>query len=450
MKKKLLSLMLVLVLIGSTLTGCGKSGGEAGEEGGETSTGRKEVVVWNTYGSNYHGKMVEMANQFNASQEEYTVTVEQTTTVIQKMELLKQEDYPTVFTSRASYLGSLTEGTYVVPLQKFLDKDDDKWTDDIYESVRTTYSDLGGNMIGCPLGLSTRGFMVNTTILEKAGYTLEDITSFEKVTEIAQAAYDKGLCTYGYIWSDGIDIMDILTYQGVDLVDGGNGWDKKETKSLYNEGETYEALKKLLGLMAGMIESGAAAENIGEENGGKAPFVNGEALFWTCSNSYGYTLEGVSDFEWSFVPFVGVDENAKWKNCALSEGSAFFIADTGDEKEMQGGYEFIKFMAEKEQMISWSTTGGYIPYTNEAAQDATWAAWKEEYFPSLTNIEEVVKNTSVDFRLPNTRVMEQILNTNLNIFSNIIADPTADLDTYIKEAADSINSAIEMKNLRGQ
>jgi len=449
MKKRVLSVFMAMMLIAtSLLPGCGKSETTSNKEG-EVTSGRTELVLWDYYGSNYHGKLQEMAELFNASQDSYKLKVEQGGTIIQKMELMKQEDYPSLFMCKNNTLGTLIDSKYTVPLQKFLDKDEDKWTDDILDVVKRGYCDEEGNMIGGILGVSMAGLMVNTTMLKQAGYELEDITSFVTMTEIAKAAHSKGLCTYGYIWSDGVDILDILTYQGVDIVDGGNGHTGKVTKCLYTEGETYESLKKLTGLMAEMIDSGVAAKNVSEYSGGKTPFLNSQALFWTCTNSVVYNLEDV-EFEWAFIPLVGVDENAKWNGGVLSAGGGLFIADTGNEKEMQGAYEFIKFMAQKENIVEWSTYGGYMPFTNEALSDPEWISWRDEYFPSAAALEERMKNSPEGLRYPNNPVQEQLETANMNIFSNIIRDAKGDLDSYIKEAEESITSSIQLRNLRDE
>ena len=447
MKKRVLALMLVLLLAVTTFAGCGNSG-DGGVDDGQASGGKTELVLWDYYGSNYHGKLQEMADLFNDSQDEYKLTVEQGGTILQKMELMQPKDYPSLFMAKNSEIGTITESGYTVPLQDYLDKDEDKWTDDILDCIKRGYCDDKGNMLGGILGVSCHGLMVNVTMLNQAGYQLEDVTSYEKMAEIAAAAYNKGLCTYGYVWYDGIDILDILTYQGVDIIDGGNGHDGDVTKCLYKTGETYESLSKLTGLMANMIDAGVAKENMDEYRGGQAPFVNGEVLFWTTTNSVVYTMEDATDFEWAFVPLMGVDDDATYKDGVLASGGGLFIANTGNEKEMQGAYEFIKFMSEKDNMIEWSTYGGYIPFTNEALGDSAWTTWRDEHFPSAAALVERMKNTPKELRYPNNPVSEQLKTANKNIFSAIILDPKADVDTYIDEAESSVTGSIQMLNLR--
>jgi radical SAM protein with 4Fe4S-binding SPASM domain len=111
-------------------------------------------------------------------------------------------------------------------------------------------------MLGGIMGVSTKGWFVNVDLLKKAGYTLEDITSFEKVAEIAQTAHKKGLCKYGYTPYESFEIQNMLCYQGIDIFDKENGFAGVPTKCLLGEGEAYSYMKKLTETYAKMAKDG--------------------------------------------------------------------------------------------------------------------------------------------------------------------------------------------------
>lgn len=448
MKKKLLTLMFAFVLVCMGLTGCG---GSSSEDGSKTSSGKTELVLWMTYGDDSYDGLEKLVDMFNEQSEDYHLTMEYggtTTETIQKLNSLGKESYPSLFTGSPDVLYEYANAGYVTPLQEFLDKDDDQWDDDIIGAAKKAYTDKNGDMVGGILGISAKGWMVNVDMLKEAGYTLDDITSMEKVAEITKAAHDKGLCKYGYTPYSGNEIVDILTYQGVDVFDGDNGYADSISKCLYTEGETHTVLSKLMKLYAGLGDAfyyGAGGSS------GTSMFVNKQMLFWGCTNSFVYTLSGMNmDFEWAFVPYVGVDDNAKYKDCAIAEGTGLFIANTGDEAEMQGAYEVIKYFSTVEAQLAWCTYRGYIPYTNEALKNEGWTTWRDASFPSATVLEEQMMNTTSDIKLPYSQIGKTLIENTGKLHSKISSDPTGDIETYIKEVTENINQAIELMNLRGQ
>ena len=453
MKKRILAVLMALALVCTGLTGCGggNTGGTEGESANSGNSGEKtELTIWCIYTEAAVVKFQELIDMFNASSDEYHVTVDSggsVTQIRQKMVTLQKEDYPSVFMGTNNALYEYSTAEYVVPIQKYLDEDEDKWTDDMIDVVKKSYTDLNGDQIAGVMGVSAKGYFVNVDLLKKAGYTLDDVTSFEKIAEISQAAHDKGVCDKAYLAGDGNDILDMLTYQGVDIVDADNGFDGKVSKSLYTEGETNASLKKLLTLYKGMYDGGCL-EKTGF-GGGRTKFVNNQSIFWTCTNSYYYLIDNMDlNFEWAFVPHVGVDENAEFKGDVLVEGTGLFIANSGDEAEMQGAYELIKFLASPEAQLFWCTYRGYLPYTNEAAESEEWITWRDEHFPSAKNITEGMISASADMKFPYTKVLASMLSANDTLYGEMELNGTSEIDRLIEEAGASIDKSIKITNMR--
>lgn len=452
MKKKIISLLLILAMTCAVFAGCSKGSGDGEKDNQESSNGTTEITIWTTYGTDRMSLLNEVTKKYNDSQDKYHVSVEYGGSAIQvrqKMATSKPEVYPSIFFGTNNAIYEYATADYVVPIQQFIDADSDKWTDDMYENVKLSYSDKEGTMIGSPIGVSVKGYFVNLNLLQSAGYTVEDITSFEKVAEISRTAHDKGLCKYGYVVNAGTDILNMLTYQGVDTVDAGNGYEGTVTKCMYTEGETNASLKKLVSIMADMYTDGVAYPNSDGVGGGSTLFVNREVVFWSCQSS---NYENICDmdlgFDYTFIPMTGVDDNAKYKNCALTEGTGMFITNTGDEAEMQGAYEFIKYLSQPENQYEWCADIGYIPYTKEAENYEEWTTWRDENFPVLKDLVEKMQAAPSDLKFPYTRVMSQVVSGNWDIISSITTNAGGDLDSYIENTTKDINQSIEMLSLR--
>lgn len=452
MKKKLLAGFLAVVIACTGLAGCANNNDE--EAAGKTEDGKIELTVWSSYTAATNAKFDELVKKFNQENTKYEVSVQTGQAASgnrQKLSTSTPEYYPSLFMGTNNAIYEYAEADYVAPIQDFIDKDSEDFTAGMLASVRASYSDTEGRLIGMPVGVSAKGYMVNLDVLEQTGYTLDDLTSFEKIAAAAQAAYDCGASEYGYIPADGSEVLDMLLYQGVAIFDNDNGHSGEITKSMYAEGDTNAALKKMAELYAGLVASGACMKNTQGQDKGTATFVSGRSLFWTCTSSFVYEIEDVNvDFDWAFIPFQGVDENAEHKGSVIAEGTSIFIANTGDEEEMQGAYEFLKFLARPENQIFWSTFRGYTPYTEEALTSEEWITWRDEHYPSEAKLEEQFKVVNTELRFPNATITNKLLDASFNIVTNIISDPSGDLDTYIEDAADSLNKSIEILKLRGQ
>lgn len=450
MKKKLLALLLVLTFICSGLVACGGNEGNSNEDVNES--GKKVLSLWSTYTEASNIKLSELVARFNAQSDKYEVKMEIGQSASgnrQKLSASTADFYPSMFMGTNNAIIEYAESAYTAPIQQFIDADSDKWTDDILGAVKTGYSDTEGNLIGLPVGVSVKGYMVNVDALEEAGYKLEGMTSFEKIAQAAQAAKSKDVCQYGYIPADGSDILNMLLYQGVNLFDGGDGYTGDITKSLYAEGETYKALSKYCEILGGLFETEAAMKNMNGADGGTSTFVNGKAVFWATTSSFVYEFADVDmDFEWAFIPFRGIDDNAVNKDVVFAEGTGIFIGNTGDEEEMKGAYEFIKFLAQPENQIFWCTFRGYTPYTNSTLASAEWTSWRDENHPTELLLEEPLKNENMTLRFPNLPLMSKILTVNKELTSYIMSDPTGDFKTYIQQTADSLDQSIKMWNSR--
>ena len=454
--KKCGILLLVLALVCATFAGCGGSGdssnGEAdsakkpAEEGGKT-----KLILWSTYGTYGTQYMKELVDGFNDSQDQYVLEVSSgsdASGIRVKMQTSDVKNYPSLICGTSTTMASYAKAKYVAPLQQFIDADEDKWTETMYEAVRNCYTDTEDNLLGIPTGVSFNGYLVNVDILEAAGYTVADLTSFEKIAGIATDAVKKGLCKYGISFASGVDLVDMLTMQGADIVDADNGYAGEATKSVLMEGESNAALKKAAGLIADLFHEGVALD-YGYGADCAAIFKSNNLLFWKCTNSSTHNIfTSSSSIRWAFVPSVGVDENAAYKGCALSEGTGIFICNTGNEKEMQGAYEFLKYIAQPENQFKFTTGIGYVPYTTEATE--IYMPWAEENFPSASSILEMLKNSPKELGLPFVDVGGEINIAMGDLIGDIAAYPDGDVDSFIQDASNAIDNGLMIYAMRNE
>lgn len=449
--KKLVSLLVAAVM---TLSLCACGGGGSEADSGKSADGRIEITWWSYYAQSNMEYINVMINDFNSSQDKYHVTmVNQGGAAEIRTKLLstKTENLPSLFTGTPITTGYYANSDFVAPMQQFLDKDEDTWHEGIYDVVRSSYADLDGNMVGWPFGVSSAGWFINTELLSQAGYTMDQMTNLETMAAAATAIKDKGLAEYGIAFgTNGVDLFDTLTLQGVDMVDAGNGYEGQASKSVFNEGETKAALDKVLSIFGGLYKNEVALTYGSDTNSESIPlFVKGNLGMFYATNSYANKVVSYSPkFEFAFIPSVPVDANGTYIGQGMSEGTGSYICNTGDEAEMQGAYEFIKFLAQPENQAYWATCTGYIPYTEDGYNQESYQTWMTTNFPSAANVKQILLNSAAELRGPYTIIPNALQSACTDLYYAVALDPEGNYDDYIQEAIDLVDEAFEIQALR--
>ena len=468
--KKTLCLLLVLLLCAGLCACAGNesapasnsTGGE--DSAGESSAGQTEVsedpfangpveiVWWTNYGALNVDYIQTRIDLFNESQEQYHVTIERQGGVNElkaKLQATEKQNLPAMFSGTPATTSYYVASGFTVPIQQFIDNDSEDWTEGLYDVIRTSYSDTEGNMYGYPFGVSCTGIWVNVDALTQAGYTLEDLTSFDKVAEAAAAIVNGGYTQYGVgFHKNGAYLSDMLSVQGVDIVDMDDGYSGDATKCLYTEGETYEALHEAMEIFSGLYQNGYGYTYGSDVNGEIIPlFSSGDIAMFYGTNSYaGKLITSNTSIDYAFIPMVGVNDQAEFDG-ALSAGTGNYIADNGNTVQQQGAYELIKFLAQDEHQAYWCLQTGYVPYTESCAASEEYTAWMTEYFPSAGYVSEKMLSSSADLKGPYVSVANEMLTANVLLMEMVATNPGAEVDPYIQEASETITEALEIAAL---
>lgn len=209
---------------------------------------------------------------------------------------------------------------------------------------------------------------------------------------------------------------------------------------------TYAAVKEAADIVDDLYKN-----NVGLAMGGAGPdknaFIGKNMLFWKTTNSTAHiSLHGNPNvsFDWAFITSVGVNENARYKNQALSEGTGIYIANTGKKNEMEGAYQFVKYLAKPENKLYWATTIGYVAYSNDIVDQ--YKTWADENYPSANSIIASLQNSEATLRLPYVNV--NLLNPSFTLLTSVANNKNrGEVDNYIQDAATTINRNLKLANL---
>lgn len=244
---------------------------------------------------------------------------------------------------------------------------------------------------------------------------------------------------------DGAYLNNMMTLEGVDAVDNDNGYTDFATRSLYTEGATNAALTEAMTAYAELYANGAAMPFGNDVNGEIIPsFVSGDVAMFFATNSYAAKLLSYeSNINFTFIPMVGLTENAAHEG-VISSGTGNYICASASDAEKQGAYEFIKFLAQAENQSFWCEQTGYIPYTQACSDYESYKTWMTENFPAAEQLLADLLATDGSLKLPYISVATDQLNANILMMEQLYIDLAGDVQAYLEEAAATIDEALEI------
>jgi sn-glycerol 3-phosphate transport system substrate-binding protein len=251
--------------------------------------------------------------------------------------------------------------------------------------VREYYSDENG-MVAMAFNSSTPILYYNADIISEAGVELPENASlsFSELKDICdtiQAETDTEYCiTFGQV---GWYFEQILANSGGLYFDNDNGRTGRATEVLFNQGQGVEVFTFLTDMFAE-----GYAPNLGNTwTDTDATFLAGQAAMIFDSTAGAAGLQEAAEFtvDTTYIPHSDSSE----RNGVVIGGAALWLIDSGDSEINQAAWEFMSFMAEDEQQITWHTETGYFPVRSELQTDEELIEFWDDNPNFLTAIEQL-------------------------------------------------------------
>jgi len=238
---------------------------------------------------------------------------------------------------------------------------------------------IGGAHYAIPYMRSSEACYINKTYVEKLGYEIPDILTWDFIWEVSEAAMAKG--EDGNYLVNGQNVLIPFIYKSTDnmmiqmLAQKGAGYSTEDGEILiFNE--TTDSL--LLDL-AKHCETGCFSTfKISSYPGN---FLNAGQCLFAVDSTAGATWMGSGaahldiDPE-SIVPFETVVRPAPQFDASdpkmISQGPSVCIFNKSDPQEVLASWLFAQFLLTDEVQISYAETEGYVPVTSKAQQNGDY------------------------------------------------------------------------------
>ena len=361
--KKLLATLLAGVLAASMLVGCGgnkteetkAASGEATTEGGSVyflNFKPEQDEAWQNLAKVYTEETGVPVTVVTAASGNYETTL---------MAEMGKEDAPTLFQVNGP-----------VGLANWKDYCLDLAASDIYSEIISDEYVLkdGDAVLGIAYLIESYGLIANVDLLAEAGYTVEDIQSFEQlkavVEDITARKDELGFAAFSSAGMDGSSDWRFKTHLANLPIyfeyqeDGITSTDAIKGTYLDN----YRAIWDLY-INNSTCDPAELAAKTGDDS--RAEFTNGEAVFFQNGSwEYGAVSEALGDEAITMLPiYVGLGDEANQGLCTGTE-NYWCVNNEASEEDIEATLEFIHWCvsSDKGTTAMANDMGFVIPFTN--------------------------------------------------------------------------------------
>ena len=240
--------------------------------------------------------------------------------------------------------------------------------------------ELSGHTYAVPYMRSTEMCYVNKTYVEKLGYTLPDVLTWDFVWEVSEAALVKG--EDGNYLVNGQPTMIPFIYKSTDnmmiqlMRQMGAGYSTADGEVLLFNDEARGVLKTI----AEHVKSGAFSTF--KISSYPANWLNAGQCIFAIDSTAGSTWMG------SDAPLIDIDEDKMVDFDTevmlipqvdpadpqmISQGPSMCVFNKEDPQEVLASWIFVQYMLSNDVQIAYSNTEGYVPVTVKAQQSPEYA-----------------------------------------------------------------------------
>lgn len=433
--KKLTVLLLLVALVAFSVFAQGKTETAPAAEKeshiptGPAPEGTIELVMWDDMNLEVDAVFKKAAEDFNASQSQYHVTVVFTDGVQAKMLSSTPADRPNIIQTTGNqsskYINPhiddrIPDLNLYVPLQEFIDYD--KFDTSIFIANTSAICVRGGEWQMFPIGNVAVGLFVNTDMLAAVGYTVDDLKSYRDVYNAALKMKQAGVCAtpmYPYIHIDPFNFA--IRSEGIELYNNNNGRDAIPDQYFFGEGDAKDAVISWFQFWVDMREAGLVVQPDVARNDAIQMFGNGEIAFYPMYLDYFAAFAKASEnIHWEFVCSPTVREGKA--NLGQSPGGIFaMVCDVDDPWKEYGSWLFLKWLEQPEYSANTALGVGYAPTVVAAREYPTYVEYLEKY-PYMNKVIDIQNSTEYGLTMPLLAYHGDFSNEYKNILTNLVKE----------------------------
>ncbi len=404
------------------------------------------IVFWHAMGGRNGEAIDKLIKEFNESQNKIVIEAQYQGNydeAITKLKATSAGARPDIMQLYDIGTRWMIDSKYALVMQDYINKD--KYDISDYEANILAYYTLGGTLYSMPFNCSSPVIIYNKEALEAAGLDpTKAFATLEALKETAKALQEKGGMTVGgsltnYSWV----FEQLVSMQGKDFLDNGNGRNDRATKVIINENEAGLNILKPWKEISQLPYFQTWGKGTPES---KKQFATGTVgyIFDSCSIYVDTQAAAQGKFSIGFAPLP--KPVADLEGGTSVGGGSLWILDNQDDNKAAAAWEFIKFATQPKQQAEWAIGTGYLPIRKSAVELDFYQDYMKNVNPGIKVAIDSLSNSKPNYAgsimgvFPQARVIiENELETMINDKS---VTPEATLDKIVKQ----INEEITLYN----
>ncbi|MBP0047272.1 sn-glycerol-3-phosphate ABC transporter substrate-binding protein UgpB [Marinobacterium sp. AK62] len=328
-----------------------------------------EIQWWHAMGGELGEKINEIADKFNASQDDYQVVpvfkgnyTETMTAAISAFRAREQPHIVQVFEVGTATMMAAEGAVY--PVYQLMEDTGQAFDPrDYLASVTGYYTSNDGKMLSMPFNSSTPVLYYNKDALAKAG--VEPPKTWEEMGEagrkLLEAGYDCGFTTG---WQSWVQLENFSARHNVPFATENNGFAGLDTELAFNSPLHVKHVQQLADWQKEGIFS------YGGRRSDSAPkFYSGEcAMYMNSSASYAGVKNNAKGFEFGVAQLPTWGEAIEQPQNSIIGGATLWTLQGHDKDDYKGVARFYSFLSSPEIQADWHQFTGYLPITHDAAE----------------------------------------------------------------------------------
>nr|WP_238593382.1 ABC transporter substrate-binding protein [Halobiforma lacisalsi] len=368
----------VALTAGAATAGCldGVLGTEETDAELESEPDEDAITVWHAMGGSNGETMAELGDQFR---EETGIDVEMVyqgsyeDTLNQSFAAIEADTMPEVVQIDSLHARQILDTDAFQSVEGILP--DDYPVNDFLDPI-TDFFTIDGELYSLPFNNSNAILYYNKDVFAEAGLDPESPPeTLEEVTEYSREIVESGAAEYGITWPNHVWFVEHwYSLAGQTLVDNENGWADDPT-TVHTETDVGERLWSWWRDMAqedlytnpGMEAWGEATDLFYGQNVGML-------LTSTASVAGAIVQSEEQGFELGTGFYPAIDGR---EGVVIGGASLWVPEDMSDQRAEEVG-QFLEFMSQPENQITWHKETGYYPVRGEAVDQLEEDGWFEE------------------------------------------------------------------------
>ena len=364
-----------------------------------TAAAQTEVVWWHAMGGELGAKVQEIADGFNAAQDDYTVVPaykgNYTETMTAAIAAFRAGEHPHIV--QVFEVGTATmmaaEGAIYPVYQLMEDAGEPFDPDDYLASVVGYYTTPEGQMLSLPFNSSTPVLYYNRAQFEAAGLDPDSPPrTWGEMSEAIDALQASGVaCGLTTGWQSWVHLENFSAWHDVPLGTLQNGFAGLGTELVFNDTAAVDHIA-----MLGEWQQTKKFDYGGRRSNALPKFYSGECAFYTGSSASYAGVRANVDFPFGIGMLPYHDNVDGAPQNSIIGGATLWVLQGHDQADYEGVARFFTYMSSPEVQADWHQSTGYLPITYAAYELTQEQGFYDKNPGTDTSIEQMTLNAPTD------------------------------------------------------